>query len=144
MTSVPSPEIGIFELKRKLNAVFAVEYMSPEESAYETNTDEEGPRTMTKLVVKQFQRCSEELTKGKSYMERTGTMDDGEGLGRKFSGKQPPLSFQVCTSLGPSCGLVSLTLSLVLSTTYMYLICNASYSCRRRTSSLKKNLLKSV
>lgn len=42
------------EKKGKLEEVLSIEYMSPEESAYETNSDEEGQRRMTKLVVKQF------------------------------------------------------------------------------------------
>ena len=56
--------------RRKIEAVLAVEYMSPEESAYETNSDEEGPRRMTKLVVKQFLWRSEELTREFRTLDR--------------------------------------------------------------------------
>lgn len=37
--------------------------MSPEESVYESNSDEEGQGRMTKLVVKRFEWRSDELTR---------------------------------------------------------------------------------
>ena len=51
------------EKKRKLEEVLSIDYMSPEESVYKTNSDEdEGQGRMTKLVVKQLEWSSDELT----------------------------------------------------------------------------------
>ena len=44
--------------------------MSPEESVYETNSDEEGQRRMTKLVVRRFEWRSEELTRELRSLDR--------------------------------------------------------------------------
>ena len=60
------------EKKRKLEEVLSIDYMSPEESSYESNSDEdhEGQGRMTKLVVKRFEWCSDELTRELKSLDR--------------------------------------------------------------------------
>ena len=59
------------EKKRKLEEVLSIDYMSPEESVYETNSDEdEGQGRLTKLVVKQFEWRSDELTRELKSLDR--------------------------------------------------------------------------
>ena len=59
------------EKKRKLEEVLSIAYMSPEESVYETNSDEdEGQARMAKLVVKQFEWRSDELTRELKSLDR--------------------------------------------------------------------------
>ena len=64
VSSRSSETIGLLRTKkRKLEEVLSLEYMSPEESVYETNSDKEGQRRMTKLVVRRFEWHSEEMTR---------------------------------------------------------------------------------
>ena len=58
------------EKKRKLEEVLAIDYMSPEESMYESNSDEDGQGLMTKLVVKRFEWRSDELTRELKSLDR--------------------------------------------------------------------------
>ena len=59
------------EKKRKLEEVLSIDYMSPEESVYKTNSDEdEGQGRMTKLVVKQLEWRSDELTRELKSLDR--------------------------------------------------------------------------
>ena len=59
------------EKKRKLEEVLSIDYMSPEESVYKTNSDEdEGQGRMTKLVVKQLEWHSDELTRELKSLDR--------------------------------------------------------------------------
>ena len=58
--------------KRKLEEVLSIDYMSLEESVYESNSDEdnEGPRRMIKLVVKRFEWRSDDLTRELKSLDR--------------------------------------------------------------------------
>jgi len=58
------------EKKRKLEEVLSIDYMSPEESVYESNSDGEGPGRMAKLVVKRFEWRSDELTRELKSLDR--------------------------------------------------------------------------
>ena len=58
--------------KGKLEDVLSVDYMSPEENVYESNSDEDNEvqGRMAKLVVKRFEWCSDELTKELKSLDR--------------------------------------------------------------------------
>ena len=60
------------EKKRKLEEVLSIDYMSPEESVYESNSDDdhEGQGRMAKLVVERFEWRSDELTRELKSLDR--------------------------------------------------------------------------
>ena len=58
------------EKKRKLEEVLSIDFMSPEESVYESNSDEDGPGRMAKLVVKRSEWRSDELTGELNSLDR--------------------------------------------------------------------------
>ena len=68
------------EEKKKKEEVLSIVYMSPDESVYETNSDEdEGQGRMTKLVVKQFEWCSDELTRELKSLSEKQTEQEVSG-----------------------------------------------------------------
>ena len=85
--------------------------MSPEETVYKSNSDEGGQGRMAKLVVKQVEWHSDELTRElKSLVRKANRTRSERGKrmmvkrgGRKFCGKQPPLPSKVCARLGFKC-----------------------------------------
>ena len=68
------------EKKRKLEEVLSIDYMSPEESVNESNSDEdhEGQERMTKLVVKRFEWRSDELSRELKSLDRKANRVRGE------------------------------------------------------------------
>ena len=58
------------EKKRKLEQVLELEYMSPEESAWEEASDEEGAPRLEKLIIRKFECRSEELERELRSLDR--------------------------------------------------------------------------
>ncbi len=56
--------------KRKIQEVLTIDYMSPEDSVYEDNSDEESTPKLVKLVKRKFGWRSDELTRELQSLDR--------------------------------------------------------------------------
>ena len=58
------------EKKRKLEQVLELQYLSPEESAWEEASDEEGTPRLEKLIIRKFEWRSEKLERELRSLDR--------------------------------------------------------------------------